>query len=534
MFTSLRRNLGALTSKPYSFRERSWELRNVRYIDLEDSFGSFLNYEVKGNKVLKATPRINDFFNEIWISDKARFNIDGFSNQRLKTPVRCRRYHSRWTPLSAARVRHVDVNWNRGLKHLELMLVSGLFFKKKKNWPFYLHGVSGPMSSYDDLAMFKGFLNKLGSSNLFNSMTNPGKKNYTTFGDFRSSYFLQESFFNSELIILGFVNLRLESPIINIKLRALSLKNKNLKFLGFGSSINNNLLNYLHLGTTFSSFIMFLEGRHLSSFLLAKAKASSLLFGMNFLNSKNSNLITYLLAQINKNISLNLHTLNSHIGDISSFDLGFFPGKFDKRSYHKRSLQIRSILKRWGYKDKFFSRRKHRFRASNIIFSLGNSKASSNNVSLYNIKMYKHVFLIHNLIYQGSHGFNNFIDYDLLIPSKLPVESNYKLFTNNFGQTLELNKIITVNNIWSNQEIFSYLFDRFNIVPENFKLDNFLLKFNSTISYPFFIKKSDKISKNIIINRLNNYYITTPISENSWTMQKASKALLNKLNLNFK
>ena len=47
MFISLRRNLGALTSKPYSFRERSWELRNVRYIDLEDSFGSFLNSRIE-------------------------------------------------------------------------------------------------------------------------------------------------------------------------------------------------------------------------------------------------------------------------------------------------------------------------------------------------------------------------------------------------------------------------------------------------------------------------------------------------------
>lgn len=534
MFISLRRNLGALTSKPYSFRERSWELRNVRYIDLEDSFGSFLNYEVKGNKVLKATPRINDFFNEIWISDKARFNLDGFNNQRLKTPVRCRRYHSRWTPLSAARVRHVNVNWNRGLKHLELMIVSGLFFKKKKNWPFYLHGVSGPISSYDDLAMFKNFLNKLGSSNLYNSITHPGKKNNTTLADFRSSYFVKESFFESELIILGFVNLRLESPIINIKLRALSLKNKNIKFIGFGSAINNNLLNYLNLGSSLSSFIMFLEGRHLSSYLLAKAKSSSLLFGMNFLNFKNHNLIFTLISQINNYLSIDLHTLNSHIGDISSFDLGFFPGKFGKRSFHKRSLQIRSILKRWGYKDKFFSRRKHRFRASNIIFSLGNSKVCSSNISLYNIKMYKHVFLIHNLIYQGSHGFTNFIDYDLLIPSKLSIESNDKVFSNTFGQTMKLNKIITVNNIWSNQEIFGYLFNRFNIVPENFKLDNFLLKFNSKISYPFFFKKSDKISKNIIINRLNNYYITTSISENSWTMQKASKVLLNKLNLNFK
>jgi NADH-quinone oxidoreductase subunit G len=78
--------VGALTSKPYAFQARPWELKKTDSIDVMDAIGSNIVVGSRGAAVLRVTPRINDDVNEEWLGDKARFAVDGLSERRLDTP----------------------------------------------------------------------------------------------------------------------------------------------------------------------------------------------------------------------------------------------------------------------------------------------------------------------------------------------------------------------------------------------------------------------------------------------------------------
>merc|ERR1711907_766410 len=79
--------VGALTSKPYAFNARPWELKTVNGIDLNDSLGSHIRIDLKESEILRILPREFDLVNEEWISNKARFFYDGLKTRRLKKPL---------------------------------------------------------------------------------------------------------------------------------------------------------------------------------------------------------------------------------------------------------------------------------------------------------------------------------------------------------------------------------------------------------------------------------------------------------------
>lgn len=78
--------VGALTSKPYAFNARPWELRKTESVDVMDALGSNIRVDAKGDAVMRIMPVINEEVNEEWLSDKSRFIWDGLARQRLDTP----------------------------------------------------------------------------------------------------------------------------------------------------------------------------------------------------------------------------------------------------------------------------------------------------------------------------------------------------------------------------------------------------------------------------------------------------------------
>lgn len=78
--------VGALTSKPYAFVARSWELRKTESVDVTDALGSNIRIDSRGSEVMRILPRVNDDINEEWISDKTRFSCDGLRVNRLDQP----------------------------------------------------------------------------------------------------------------------------------------------------------------------------------------------------------------------------------------------------------------------------------------------------------------------------------------------------------------------------------------------------------------------------------------------------------------
>ena len=75
--------VGALTSRPYAFEARPWELKKTLSIDVSDAVGANIRLDSRGREVMRALPRINDDVNEEWISDKARYQVDGLTKRRL-------------------------------------------------------------------------------------------------------------------------------------------------------------------------------------------------------------------------------------------------------------------------------------------------------------------------------------------------------------------------------------------------------------------------------------------------------------------
>src|SRR5687767_4704420 len=78
--------VGALTSRPYSFKARPWELTKTESIDVMDALGSNIRVDARGKEVMRILPRLNELVNEEWISDKTRHVVDGLRTQRLDRP----------------------------------------------------------------------------------------------------------------------------------------------------------------------------------------------------------------------------------------------------------------------------------------------------------------------------------------------------------------------------------------------------------------------------------------------------------------
>src|SRR5213075_381618 len=78
--------VGALTSKPYAFAARPWELSKTESIDVMDAVGSAIRIDTRGREVMRILPRVNEDVNEEWISDNTRHVVDGLRTQRLDQP----------------------------------------------------------------------------------------------------------------------------------------------------------------------------------------------------------------------------------------------------------------------------------------------------------------------------------------------------------------------------------------------------------------------------------------------------------------
>src|SRR4051794_35816193 len=81
IFNIFNKQMGALTSKPYAFTARPWELRSLESIDFLDAMGSSLRVDVRGLNIMRVLPRVNEALNEEWLTDKARFSYDAVKRQ---------------------------------------------------------------------------------------------------------------------------------------------------------------------------------------------------------------------------------------------------------------------------------------------------------------------------------------------------------------------------------------------------------------------------------------------------------------------
>ncbi len=195
--------VGALTSKPYAFRARPWELQHTETIDVLDALGSNIRVDARGMEVMRILPRLNDDVNEEWINDKTRFACDGLKTQRLTTPLI--RREGNFAPAS----------WEQALTEI------GQTYQKLAPKENEFKVIAGQLTETESLVAIKDLANKLGSDNL--ALDQPGGSEPIAHGvDVRSNYLFNSKIYGVEeadaMLLVG-TNPRHEAAVLNARIR---------------------------------------------------------------------------------------------------------------------------------------------------------------------------------------------------------------------------------------------------------------------------------------------------------------------------
>ena len=255
--------VGALTSKPYAFEARPWDLKKTETIDVMDAVGSNIRVDTYGWEVKRILPRVNEDINEEWISDKTRYACDGLLKQRLDTPYI--RENGRLKKSS----------WSQTLK---------LLITKLKSFdPNEIAGLVGDLADLEMIYCFKSFFEKsLGSTNLEcrqdKIYINPEERmNYI----FNSSI---KGIEDSDLILLVGTNPRLEATILNARIRKAYI-NSRLKIYSIGNP-GDLTYPYQNIGSNTSVIKEIVSDSHEISSKIKKSKKPLVIIGESALYGK--------------------------------------------------------------------------------------------------------------------------------------------------------------------------------------------------------------------------------------------------------
>ncbi|KAF7168129.1 hypothetical protein CNMCM5623_001243 [Aspergillus felis] len=251
--------VGALTSKPYAFRARPWELKHTESIDVHDAMGSNVRIDTRGMEVMRVLPRLNDDINEEWIDDKSRFACDGLKTQRLTTP------------LIRREGKFVPATWEQALTEIS-SAQQKLQLKENE-----FKAVAGHLVDAESLVAMKDLANKLGSDNL--ALDQPRGDSPIAHGiDIRSNYLFNSKIYGIEeadVILLVATNPRHEAAVLNARIRKQYLRS-DLQ-IGLVGEEFESTFDYEHLGSDTSSLKSALSGKFGEK--LASAKRPMIIIG---------------------------------------------------------------------------------------------------------------------------------------------------------------------------------------------------------------------------------------------------------------
>ncbi len=308
--------IGALTSKPYAFKARSWELESIETIDLFDSLCSNIKIDIRGSNIMRILPINNANINDHWISDKGRFAYDGFKKKRFITPM----------------IRHNDIFIECSWHQIWQELSSLLFNVNNKFDNFVIK--TGNFIDLEHITILRSFV--INIQNWISVIINT-KKNYNSNLEF--NYLLNNKLFKEigpKVIIFVGTNIKVENPLINLKFNKLN-KKKYVLIASIGSSFNQNF-NILHISNNIDSFKNILEGKHffckiIQNFLKKNLKNKkinnifknniSVIFGSE-LKININNYLYYINLKKNSLIKFDYSNLKLFSGDINVSKLGFY------------------------------------------------------------------------------------------------------------------------------------------------------------------------------------------------------------------
>jgi len=186
--------VGALTSRPYAYEARPWELKKTLSIDVSDACGANIRLDSRGREVLRALPRINDDVNEEWLSDKGRYQVDGLTRRRLDKP---------WIRRDG---KLVAATWDKAFAAIASVAPGAS-----------VAAIAGDLLDCETMFAAKKLVGALGSSLLEGRQTG---MDYDTSSlaavNFNSTFSGIET---ADAILIVGSNVRWEAPLVNVRLR---------------------------------------------------------------------------------------------------------------------------------------------------------------------------------------------------------------------------------------------------------------------------------------------------------------------------
>jgi NADH-quinone oxidoreductase subunit G len=304
--------VGALTSKPYAFTTRPWELRKTETIDVMDAVGSNIRVDTRGPEVMRVIPRLNEDVNEEWLADKSRFSYDGLKRQRLDRPYVCKD-----GKLQAA-------TWAEAFAAIAA---------KVKGVPGdRIAALAGDLVDAESMIALKDLVEGLGSKNLdcrqdgavFDTSARAGYLFNTTIAGIEKA----------DAILLVGTNPRWEATLINARIRKRYLMG-GLKVGVIGQQLD---LTYptTYIGAGPQTLQDVVDGKHAFSEVLKNAKRPMLILGSGALRRADGPAIHALARQLAESFNLIqddwngfnvLHTAAARVGGL---EMGFLPGQGGK------------------------------------------------------------------------------------------------------------------------------------------------------------------------------------------------------------
>lgn len=353
--------VGALTSKPFAFTARPWELNKTESIDVMDAVGSAIRVDTRGREVMRILPRVNEAVNEEWISDKTRHVWDGLKTQRLDRPYV--RKDGRLQPAS----------WGEAFGAIKAA-VSATSGDK-------IGAIAGDLASVEEMYALSELIKSLGSGNL--DCRQDGTALDPSLG--RASYLFNPTISGIEqadaLLIVG-ANPRFEAAILNARIR------KRFRRGGFPIGVigegGEMRYKYDYLGAGPDTLKDILDGGHAFAEVLSKASKPMIIIGQGALTRTDGAGVLATAAKLAVNVGAVaegwngfavLHTAASRVGGL---DLGFVPGAKDANA--AEMLKAMDVLFLLGADELDFSTKAAKFTV--YIGSHGDSGAHGADVIL--------------------------------------------------------------------------------------------------------------------------------------------------------
>ena len=304
--------VGALTSKPYIFEARPWELKKTETIDVMDAVGSNIRVDTYDWEVKRVLPIINEDINEEWISDKTRYACDGLLNQRLDTPYI--KYNNKFEKAS----------WNEVYK-----IIKSKIENTDKN---KICGFVGDLTNMETSFIFKEFFDRTLDTNKYESRSSQSfieksvRENYL----FNSTI---NGIEESDFILLVGTNPRFEATMVNARIRKAYL-NKNIKVVSI-NNVGDLTYPYEYLDGKTQTIKDIVENNSELSKKILDAKKPMIVLGESFLKIKSAN---YLFHSLKKFLKDNnkfskewnpLNLLSIDAATVGNFDLDIVNEKED-------------------------------------------------------------------------------------------------------------------------------------------------------------------------------------------------------------